>query len=693
MSINLRLSASASGTRNVFALIKDLVADYAADNTGATNVAAKFANFNTDAVGVSGRVKLTAPAGTFKVTPTGAMQFWASGLLNYMLEGSGIDVTFITHDRTGADTSSVFYGGLGQYNDNTHFSKFATVSSGAASVTLLTPSEASRFTVGRGAVPSGIDLQGVIDGAFGFPSNEHFFDHVIVTASNTGTGVVSFDRALGDSYKSTWPEQYTGSAFATPEGGPAILFAMHPEWNATVVVRNLTINDSSQIVYTGKARNVTFDTVKFVGPFGPGPSENEVVTLNNCILTGNSVEVDKFISQLVVSGCTGPTKLWFQSSSTKLLTLTNTNMTFLSGTPRATVIDNCTISDMRPGANSYGASKSVAITNSTVSALSTGSFTDTIAGLAMSSGIVKIIKRVAVTGCADNGSGKVRLTVASTTDLATGQSLNVSGVFTATFGGYALTVIDGTHVDLLTLTFASVTFTGSGNLVSLALRWAIPGYWVNLLGASGTYGNFQVLDVSEDSTYTYVTTNLAGGWPTGTTSISPHPCQIWTASNNTGCPDIIEHSMTGAQNKPMFSYVNRTYDKTLATNNTVQPTVYGALTDTAAISVNVTTAYTGPTGTLTWRPTQFATQFRVIRSGTVTTLDLTINARIAGNRVYNAATQTWSGAQTGDSLPALQAGDRLIGNHVSAPCLSTNVSADNAGPVIVYEVKADQGIT
>jgi len=45
---------------------------------------------------------------------------------------------------------------------------------------------------------------------------------------------------------------------------------MHPEWNATVVVKSLTINDGGQIVYTGKARNVTFDTVKFVGPFGPG---------------------------------------------------------------------------------------------------------------------------------------------------------------------------------------------------------------------------------------------------------------------------------------------------------------------------------------------------------------------------------------------------------------------------------------
>ena len=102
--------------------------------------------------------------------------------------------------------------------------------------------------------------------------------------------------------------------------------------------------------------------------------------------------------------------------------------------------------------------------------------------------------------------------------------------------------------------------------------------------------------------------------------------------------------------------------------------------------------WAGPTGTLTWRPTQFANQFRVLRSGSVTSLDLTINAKITGNRVYNGATQTWSGAQSGDSLPTLLAGDRLIGTHVSAPCLSANVSADNAGPVIVYEVKADQGI-
>lgn len=690
MGINRRLTSST----NLFAYVRDLVVDYSADNTGATNVAAKFANFNTDAVGVSGRVKLTAPAGTFKVTPSGAMQFWASGLLNYVLEGAGIDVTYITHDRTGGDLSSVFYGSTGQYNDNTHYAKFATVSAGATSVTLLTPAEASRFTVGKGATPSGIDTQGVIDGEFGFPSNNHFFDHVIVTAKDAGTGVVDFDRAIGDSYKSTWPQQGVGSAFATPQGGPGMLFAMRPEWNATVVVKDLTINDSGQIVYTGKARNVTFQRVKFVGTYGPGPSENEVVSLLSCVLTGNSVEVDKFVSTLIVDGCTGPNKLWFQSSATKLLTLTNTTMTFLSGTPRRAVIDLCTIADMRPGANSYGASESVAITNSTVSAFSSGSYNDTIAGLAMASGIIKAVKRLAVTAFADNGSGFVRLTVASTADVATGQTLSASGVF-VTGGqntGYAITIVDGTHIDLLTRAFSGTTWTGSGNLVNLALRWAIPGRWINLLGTGGTYGNFQVVDIYDDATYTYVSTNLAGGWPTGTTSISPHPCSSWTASNNTGCPEIIEHSMSYAQNKPIFCYANRTYDKTLATNNTVQPTVYGALTDTAAISVNVTTAYTGPTGTLTWRPTQFATQFRVLRSGTVTTMDFTINAKITGNRVYNGATQTWSGAQSGDVLPVLQAGDRLIGTHVSAPCLSTNVSADNAGPVIVYEVKANQGI-
>jgi len=57
---------------------------------------------------------------------------------------------------------------------------------------------------------------------------------------------------------------------------------------------------------------------------------------------------------------------------------------------------------------------------------------------------------VAVTGAADNGSGEIRLTVASTAGWTTGDIKAVDGVVgtTEANGDWTITVIDGTHIDL-----------------------------------------------------------------------------------------------------------------------------------------------------------------------------------------------------------------------------------------------------
>lgn len=72
----------------------------------------------------------------------------------------------------------------------------------------------------------------------------------------------------------------------------------------------------------------------------------------------------------------------------------------------------------------------------------------------------------AVTGAADNGSGLIRLTFASTAEFETGQIKdieNVGGVPNAT-GTWTITVIDGTHIDLQGSTFAG-TYTSGGYMM------------------------------------------------------------------------------------------------------------------------------------------------------------------------------------------------------------------------------------
>lgn len=72
------------------------------------------------------------------------------------------------------------------------------------------------------------------------------------------------------------------------------------------------------------------------------------------------------------------------------------------------------------------------------------------------------IGATAISGAADNGSGLVRLTVASTTGWTTGDSKTISGVTgtTEANGTWIITVVDGTHIDLQGTTFANLYVSG-----------------------------------------------------------------------------------------------------------------------------------------------------------------------------------------------------------------------------------------
>jgi hypothetical protein len=74
---------------------------------------------------------------------------------------------------------------------------------------------------------------------------------------------------------------------------------------------------------------------------------------------------------------------------------------------------------------------------------------------------------MAITGAANNGAGLVRLTVASTASLTTGQIVLVSGVLgtTEANGTWGITVVDATHVDI-PVAFVHA-YAGGGTLLLL----------------------------------------------------------------------------------------------------------------------------------------------------------------------------------------------------------------------------------
>jgi len=134
-----------------------------------------------------------------------------------------------------------------------------------------------------------------------------------------------------------------------------------------------------------------------------------------------------------------------------------------------------------------------------------------------------------ITGAANNGSGLVRLTVSDTTGYSTGQIKTVSDVLgtTEANGTWTITVVDGTHVDLQSSTFANVYVSGGtigGGVEELSLSevldfvgsaargdilvrgastWArVPvGTLGQVLTANGTdtfFGNIPLLHVREE---------------------------------------------------------------------------------------------------------------------------------------------------------------------------------------------------
>jgi hypothetical protein len=82
---------------------------------------------------------------------------------------------------------------------------------------------------------------------------------------------------------------------------------------------------------------------------------------------------------------------------------------------------------------------------------------------------------ISITGAANSGSGLIRIAVASTAVLATGQFVSIGGVVgtvEANAEGWRITVIDGTHFDLVGSTFTNAYVSGgtiAGSLDAMTL--------------------------------------------------------------------------------------------------------------------------------------------------------------------------------------------------------------------------------
>jgi hypothetical protein len=386
-----------------------------------SDIALPLKQFNTWAVANQGtsQVVLTMPAssncwfgsqqGYTATYPSGSsnnFNSFANGIKNLVIEGAGS-----TWDSVGG--SAYYVGGgpvciRGMTEVQGCSARIKTVASGASEVELTAASHAagyaSRFNVGTWLLVGGLNPQMSNNPTTtGYPQNLVYFDWRQVTAKCTdtagcvGTTILTLDSPLAHTLLDTWPSYTTGAANAADPGGPAAIFAMPDEWNTTVEIKNLTMNQTLQI--NGAGRYITYRNVNFPGAggnCGALPSMNEQWAVytgdwNQCIM-----ETDKLVTSQIMDDVT-IRKIDFQSSATEFLTITNSSIGVggsgadgLNGSGRYTTLTDVTMFNFNPGSYAYGTSNRLVCTRCDVTTFNStgGGISQAFSEYSMSSGVL-----------------------------------------------------------------------------------------------------------------------------------------------------------------------------------------------------------------------------------------------------------------------------------------------------------------
>ena len=229
MGMDLNLSASASGTRNVWDLVANIVTDYGADPTGVVSCVSDFyTDFKTAAAGK--RALLTIPSGSIMNFASFGGVSWINGCPKLNVQATGarlqgslflmtLHMTQIGIDQPAGKSARV-----------------KTINPGASTIELTTESASaghiSRFAVGRYIMVTGWDIQGDFQAEYGFPPNFQWVEFRKVT-DITGN-VLTIDSPLIYFYDQNWIENHRGSAFEADGGGPATIFDIAAGWDADV---------------------------------------------------------------------------------------------------------------------------------------------------------------------------------------------------------------------------------------------------------------------------------------------------------------------------------------------------------------------------------------------------------------------------------------------------------------------------
>lgn len=241
-------------------------------------------------------------------------------------------------------------------------------------------------------------------------------------------------------------------------------------------------------------------------------------------------------------------------------------------------------------------------------------------------------------------------------------------------------------------------FSMAGGVISVSkaghgpVQWANPGaraLWTGL--AADAVNSIGITDISESGGNVRITTDRATTFPNvSSIGMRTHPAPNFTMRGV--CDPITD--LLGAygdcrdwsKTPPCTPQYSKSYRKYRYTNINAAPdiTLFGQV---SRITIVVSTAYTGAAGTLLWEFLGNGGIFAITSSAVKITWNPKIDLRTAGTRVITPSGVIGAvGGDTNLTMPYTP----LWMNHTQ-PHLATDISAENAGPVVSVTIILDQG--
>lgn len=344
-------------SRGIAPQCANIVTDFGASGDGSTLEDTAFVNYRTKARLQRGSqhclvLPSLPPRGRYKLVISGGAGFIPfDGIANFTLHGQGSELSSCRPTCTCGPTGGGWTDAFALIND---------LPLGATSLTLITPSDASFFTVGEWIELDGYEMQS----AGGYPPSHQYMQFVQITGIAGST--ITFTPATTNHYKTTWPSTSIGDYYT---GGPAAIHRMVPAggsdpkgWETDVVIentifRNYEGNPGSQCYTNG--RSVHYINCSFVD-CAPVPTFCKHFLATNCTVPGtNEVETDKDCELVEWESC-NIGNLSHQSSSIMQTNIRDSSLDVLGGTPRSILIEDTTIRQrMSIGASGYGYTETV----------------------------------------------------------------------------------------------------------------------------------------------------------------------------------------------------------------------------------------------------------------------------------------------------------------------------------------------